>query len=451
MSNNDSLYLGTERIWILLRRYAVPSIVAMTASSLYNMVDSIFIGQGVGTMAIAGLAITFPFMNLAAAFGAMVGVGASTVISVKLGQKDIEGAEHAMGNVILLNIMIGIIFMMVSLLFLDNILIFFGASEATLPYARDYMKIILYGNLVTHVYLGLNAVMRSSGYPRGSMYTTLFAVLINGFFNYLFIFVFNMGIKGSALATVIAQILALIAVLWHFSRPSTFLRFKLSMFKFRLTVARNILAIGLSPFFINVCACLVVMLINNGLKTHGGDLYIGAYGINNRIVFFFIMIVMGLNQGMQPIVGYNYGARKLDRVMSGFKMTAISAVAVTTIGFLICQCFPTFVVSLFTRDPQLIEISKHALHIITFLFPVVGYQMVATNFFQSVGLAKKAIFLSLNRQMLFLIPFLIVLPRFFGSEGVWWSMPMADFVSTIVVSILLMNQIKQFKAEYQNN
>ncbi|NCC98801.1 MAG: MATE family efflux transporter [Bacteroidia bacterium] len=451
MSNNDSLSLGTERIWVLLRQYAVPSIVAMTASSLYNMVDSIFIGQGVGTLAIAGLAITFPFMNLAAAFGAMVGVGASTVISVKLGQKDVEGAEHAMGNVVLLNIMIGLIFMVVSLSFLDNILIFFGASEATLPYARDYMKIILYGNLITHVYLGLNAVMRSSGYPRSSMYTTLFAVVINGLFNYLFIFVFNMGIKGSALGTVLAQILALLVVLWHFSRPSTFLRFKLSMFKFRLTVARNILAIGLSPFFINVCACLVVMLINNGLKTHGGDLYIGAYGINNRIIFFFIMIVMGLNQGMQPIVGYNYGARKLDRVMSGFKMTVISAVAVTTIGFLICQCFPKSVISLFTKDSELIEISEHALRIITFIFPVVGYQMVATNLFQSVGLAKKAIFLSLNRQMLFLIPFLIVLPKFFGAEGVWWSMPMADFVSSIVVSILLIHQIKQFKAEYQKN
>ena len=279
MSKQAALSLGTEDIRKLLMRYALPAIIAMTASSLYNMMDSIFIGHGVGAMAIAGLAVTFPFMNLAAAFGSLVGVGASTLVSVKMGQKDLRSAEAVLGNVLVMNIGIGLIFTIVCLLFLDPILYFFGASEETLPYARDYMEVILVGNVITHVYMGLNEVMRASGYPQRAMLATLFAVLINGVFNALFIFVFNMGIRGAALGTICAQLMSLLFVLWHFSNPKSYIRFQKGIFKVKWNIMGNMVAIGLAPFLMNMCSCLIVMMINTGLKNYGGDMYVGAYGI----------------------------------------------------------------------------------------------------------------------------------------------------------------------------
>ncbi|MDE6452422.1 MAG: MATE family efflux transporter, partial [Odoribacter sp.] len=319
MLKQTPLALGTEDIRKLLMNYAVPAIVAMTAASLYNMIDSIFIGHGVGPLAIAGLAVTFPFINLAAAFGSLVGVGASTLVSVKMGQKDLKSAEAVLGNVLLLNMLIGCVFMAVCLIFLDPILYFFGASADTLPYARDYMKVILYGNLITHIYMGLNEVMRASGYPQRAMAATLFAVAINGVLNALFIFVLDMGIRGAALGTICAQFLALLGVLVHFSSRKSYIRFQKGILKVRGHIMLGMLAIGLSPFLMNICSCLVVMLVNTGLKNHGGDMYIGAYGIINRVVFLFIMIVMGFNQGMQPIAGYNFGARQYHRVIRGLK------------------------------------------------------------------------------------------------------------------------------------
>lgn len=437
--------LGTEKIGKLLLRYAIPAIVAMTAASLYNMMDSIFIGHGVGTMAIAGLAITFPFMNLAAAFGALVGVGASTLVSVKMGQKDLKSAEAVLGNVILLNLIIGSLFTVICLCFLDTILVFFGASADTLPYARDYMEVILYGNIITHVYMGLNEVMRASGYPQRAMAATLFAVVINGVLNALFIFVFDMGIQGAALGTIAAQFLALLGVLFHFTRKKSYIRFQSGIFRMKRHIVMSMLAIGLSPFLINLCACLVVLLINNGLKTHGGDLHVGAYGIVNRIAFLFIMIVMGLNQGMQPIAGYNFGARQFGRVLQVLKYTILCGVSVTTLGFLACQLFPRSIIYLFTADEQLAAISEHGLRIILAAFPLVGFQMVSSSFFQSIGMAKKAIFLSLTRQLIFLVPCLLILPHYWGTEGVWASCPIADVVATIVTALMLSYQYKKFK------
>lgn len=441
------LTLGTENIGMLLLKYATPSIVAMTASSVYNMMDSMFIGHGVGALAIAGLAVTFPFMNLAAAFGAMVGIGATTVVSMKLGQQDHEGAELAMGNVVLLNLIIGTLFAVVSLIFLDPILYFFGASDQTLPYAREYMVVILLGNVVTHLYRGLSDVMRASGYPKKSMYATIVSLIINAILNYLFIFEFGMGIMGAALSTVIAQMLALAYILYHFSKPSSLLHFKRDIFRFDRRIAGRVLSIGMSPFVVNALACFVVMLINNGLKENGGDLYIGAYGICNRVVFFFLMIVMGINQGMQPIVGYNYGARKFDRVIQTYKYTVVSAVALNTIGFLLCQFATEYVVSLFTKESDLIGICSHALCIMTVVLPLVGFQMVSNNFFQSIGKARIAIFLSTNRQLLFLIPCLLVLPRYYGADGIWWSLPISDMISVFVVLVMIIYQLREFKKE----
>lgn len=306
---HSPLILGTEPIGKLLTKFAIPSIIAMTASSLYNMTDSIFIGHGVGPLGIAGLALTFPLMNLAAAFGSLVGVGASTLVSVKLGQKDYDGANHVLGNVFTLNLIMGIAFSVVFLILLKPILYFFGASEQTLPYAKEYMEVILCGNVITHMYLGLNAVLRSSGFPQMAMSATLLSVVINCVLNPLFIFVLGWGIKGAAWATVLSQGISLSGQLIHFARPSQLLHFRKGIYRLRGEIVRGIFSIGMSPFLMNMCSCLVVLLINLGLKEHGGDMAIGAYGIVNRISFLFVMIIMGFNQGMQPIAGYNFGAR----------------------------------------------------------------------------------------------------------------------------------------------
>ncbi len=444
------MVLGTERIGKLLTQYAIPAIIAMTASSLYNMADSIFIGHGVGPLAISGLALTFPLMNLAAAFGSLVGVGASTLVSVKLGQKDYEGANQVLGNVLVLKVLLGVAFTFVFLLLLNPILYFFGASENTIGYARDYMQIILYGNVITHMYLGLNAVLRSSGFPKQAMYATLASVVINCILNPIFIFGFEWGIKGSAWATVISQVISLTGQMIHFSSPKQLLHFKKGIYKLRKEVVKGILYIGMSPFLMNLCSCLIVILINRGLKEHGGDMAIGAYGIVNRIIFLFVMIIMGFNQGMQPIAGYNFGARLYPRVTEVTKLTMKWAIGVATTGFLLCQLFPTLIVNMFTTDDELVKAAVFGLHIVFAVFPIVGFQMVATNFFLSIGMSKKAIFLSLTRQMLFLIPCLIVLPRFFGTLGVWISMPVADTIATVVTAIVLVNQFKKFKHESPN-
>ncbi len=443
--NNSPLVLGTEPVRKLLVQYAFPAIIAMTASSLYNMADSIFIGHGVGALGIAGLALTFPLMNLAAAFGSLVGVGASTFVSVKLGQKDYEGANRVLGNVLVLNILIGIGFTLVCYPFLDQILVFFGASENTLPYARDYMQIILIGNVITHMYLGLNNVLRASGYPKMSMYATLASVIINCVLNPIFIFGFDWGIKGSAWATVISQVITLVWQMVHFANPKQFLHFKKGIYKLNSELVKGIIAIGLSPFFMNISASLIIILINRGLKEYGGDMAIGAYGIVNRIAFLFTMVIMGLNQGMQPIAGYNYGARRFERVTEVLKLTIWYAVGIATFGFLIAHLVPSVIVRLFTSDQELIDASVYGLHVVFAVFPLVGFQMVATNFFQSIGMAKKAIFLSLTRQIIFLVPCLIILPRFFGVLGVWMSIPIADITAVTVSAVVLFNQFRKFK------
>lgn len=431
--------LGTERIRKLLMQYAVPAIIAMTASSLYNMVDSIFIGHGVGPLAISGLALTFPLMNLAAAFGSLVGVGAATLVSMRLGQRDYQTAQNILGNVVVLNLIIGLAFGFTTLLLLDPILYFFGASEATIGYARDYMSIILMGNVITHMYLGLNSVLRASGHPRKSMYATIYTVVINAALDPLFIYGFGWGIRGAAIATVLAQIIALI---WQFhilSDKSELLHFRRGIYRLRRKIVRDILAIGMSPFLMNLAACFIVILINKGLKQYGGDLMIGAYGIVNRLAFFFVMIVMGINQGMQPIAGYNFGARQYDRVLRVLRLTIIGATCVTGAGFLMGELAPRLAVSAFTNDPELIRLAVEGMRIVFVCFPIIGFQMVATNFFMSIGMAGKAIFLSLSRQLLFLMPGLIFLPHIFdvhtrwdGSWGVWCAMPLSDLMASVV-------------------
>lgn len=436
--------LGTEKIGRLLKQYALPAIIAQTASSLYNMVDSIFIGQGVGPLAISGLAVTFPLMNLSVAFGTLVGAGAATMLSVLLGQKNYKAANKVLGNVVTLNVIIGLIFMGVTLMFLDPILYFFGASENTLPYAKEYITIILIGNVITHLYFGLNAAMRSSGNPKKAMALTIFTVVFNTILDPIFIFVFDLGIAGAAWATVIAQVVATIVVLRHFSDRSRAFHFEKGLFKLDIRVAKDSLAIGLGPFLMNAAACLVTLFINQQMRDYSGDLGIGAYGICNRLIFMFIMICMGLNQGMQPIAGYNYGAKQYSRVKEVFWMTAKFGTIVTLICFAVGMFIPRIAAGIFTHDEALLDMSAEGLRILTIGFPVVGFQMIGTNFFQSLGMVKKSIILSLSRQILFLLPMLYALPLWYGANGVWMSFPISDVLSALLTAILLRRLFRKF-------
>jgi len=444
MSQKGShLALGSENVWHLLLQYAIPSVIAMTAASLYNITDSIFIGQGVGPLAISGLAITFPLMNLSAAFGSLVGVGASALMSLRLGQKDYVTANHILGNVLVLNLILGFSYTVVVLLFLDPILYFFGASRDTIQYARDFMVIISLGNIVTHMYLGLNALMRAIGNPQRSMYAIISSVIINIILAPLFIFGFKWGIRGAALATVIAQTSMLLWQLSYFRNKENYIHFQKGTFSLKRKIVIDSMSIGMAPFLMNVTASVIVIIINQNLIKYGSDLTVGAYGIINRVAALFVMIVLGLVQGMQPIAGYNYGAKQFDRVNKVLKLTILLATGVTTFGFLISQFLPHAVASLFTSDQDLISIAVPGLRIVLMFFPIIGFQMVASNFFQSIGMARKAIFMSLTRQVLFLLPCLLILPSFFGVKGVWLSMPAADFLSSIIAAWLLISQYRR--------
>ena len=446
-TQNIPTELGTVRISKLLRQYALPAIVAMTAVSLYHMIDSVFIGRGVGALAISGLAITFPFMNISAAFGTLVGIGASTLISVKLGQKDYASAKKVLGNMMVLNIVISIVFTIISLIFLDPILYFFGASEQTISYAREFMIVILLGNVVTHLYFGLNNVLRSSGHPKTAMMLTIMTVVLNTLLDPIFIFVFKWGIQGAALATVLSQLIALVWQMRIFRNKNALLYLHKGLLQVDFRLAKDMFAIGLAPFLMNVASCFIVILFNNELRIYSGDLAIGAFGIVNRYSFMFVMIVMGLNQGMQPIVGYNYGAGKNKRVLEALRLTVIFATIVTTTSFIIGECIPGLVASAFTSDRELIDLSVYGMRITVLLFPLIGAQIVIATFFQSLGMARKSIFLSLIRQVFVLIPCLLILPKFFALRGVWASGPVSDLVACIASTTLIINQIKKLKSE----
>ena len=448
-NKSATLELGTKPVGSLLMQYAIPAIVAMVASSLYNMVDSIFIGQGVGPMAISGLAITFPFMNLSGAIGACIGVGASTYLSVKLGQKDYSMAQRILGNSVVLKIITGIIFGAICLLFLDPILRFFGASDNTLPYAHEYMVVILLGNVFTHLYFGMNALLRAASKPKQAMYATIFTVVLNTALDPIFIYTLDMGIRGAALATILSQTTALCWQIKQFSNPHELLHFKRGIYKLDWSIIKNILAIGVSPLAMNTCSCIIVIFINTALVKYGGDMAVGAYGIANRIGFLFFMIVMGINQGMQPIAGYNYGAMHFDRMLKVLKLSMISATAIMAFGWLVGELMPYPCARLFTTDAELIEQAVKGIRLNMIAFPLIGSQAVITNFFQSIGKAKISIFLSLSRQMIFLLPLLVALLPMLGVDGVWLALPASDTVAFIVTWIIMIRYMRKFKLQHQ--
>lgn len=438
--------LGSESIGILLKKYAVPGIIAMTASSLYNMVDSIYIGHipGSGSLAISGLAVTFPLMNLSTALGTLVGVGAATMISVLLGQRNYKIANKVLANEVTLNCIVGLLFTVFCLMFLDPILYFFGASANTLKYARDYMEIILYGNVITHLYFGLNSIIRSSGNPKMAMGLTLFTVILNSILDPIFIFTFGMGVRGAALATVICQAVSLAYSIYYFTRKDNVLRLPKGFFSLEWRIAKDSLSIGMGPFLMNSASCIVTMFINQQLLKYGGDLAIGAYGIINRINFLFIMVVMGFNQGMQPIAGYNFGARKYSRVREVFLRTSMWATIITGFWFIASESLPEVMVSIFTNDPSLKEMAEKGLRVMNPVVLIVGWQMVSTNLFQSLGMVRKSIFLSLSRQLLYLVPLLYLMPLFFDIHGVFAAFPISDALACVTTLVMIGNLMRKF-------
>ncbi|MBO5800854.1 MAG: MATE family efflux transporter [Alistipes sp.] len=470
-TQNNTISLGTDSLGKLLARYSIPAIIAMTSSSLYHIIDSIFIGHGVGGAAISGMAVTLPIMNIASAFGAMVGVGAAARISIRLGEGNKRAAEDTLGNAVLLNLVLGISIMLTFLFFLDPILLFFSGGEAsaeTLDYARRFMRIIMFGNIITHLYLGLNEQLRASGYPRKAMFIMLLSIALCTILNPLFIFGFGWGIEGSAIATVIAQTIALSVQIHHYTSKKSFLRFHRRSLRFKRKIVTAILSIGMAPFLLNLCASFVTRFMNTALLKYGGtgemdiisalefegnvgDVYVGAYGIMNRVILFFIMVANGFNQGMQPIIGYNYGAKQYGRVIKVLKYAIICASCVTTLAFLIGILFPHQVAAAFVdssnsaADMAMVDVVAQGLSVAVLLFPLVGFQIVAGGFFQYIGRAPLAMFMSTTRQLLFLLPLLLILAPKYGAMGAWISMPLADSASVIVAATLIFFQIRKLR------
>lgn len=435
---SSPLILGSRSIGSLLVQYSVPAIIASVATSLYNIIDSIFIGRGVGPMGIAGLAITLPLMNLVIAFCTLIAVGGATISSIFLGQQNVKRATDVVNNVMVLCVIHSIIFGGTTLLFLDDILMFFGATPETLPYAHEFMTVILYGTPISYVFIGLNNLMRATGYPKKAMISALLSVVVNIILAPIFIFKLDWGIRGAATATIIGQTAAFIWVLAHFMSKRSFVHFDLRQQWLTSTIIKRIYSIGLSPFLMNVCACIVVIFINHALLDCGGidgNLAVGAYGILNRTTMFFVMIVFGVTQGMQPILGYNYGARKWNRVKKTLSIGIWIGVAITSIGWVITELFPDQVSELFTTDEVLIDLARNGSRIYFIFYPLVGCQIVIQNFFQSIGKPKLSIFLSLTRQLILLIPLLLTLPRYWGIDGVWASMAGSDGLAFLLAII----------------
>jgi putative MATE family efflux protein len=437
--------LATEDVRKLIWKYSLPAMVGTVVMSLYNIVDRIFIGQGVGPLAISGLSLAFPFMIILMAFGMLIGAGSASRISITLGQNDKDKAEKILGNAVVLTFIISGAAIILSLIFMKDLLYLFGGTANTIQFASDYMIIVIPAGIFTALYFGLNNILRASGNPKAAMNNILLGAIVNIILDPIFIFVFDWGIQGAAIATVISYFIGTLNVASHFVFKNSHLKFHARNFKLQKDIVYSILSIGMSPFSMQIGTSLVVILINGTLLKYGGDLAIGAYGIINSVNMLVVMFIIGLNQGTQPIIGYNYGARNFPRMFATLKTAAVIGTIFTTVGFIMGMFFPKPIVSLFTTDLELQQISAVALRISVIMFPIIGFQVVVSNFFQSIGKAKLSIFLSLTRQFIFFIPALFILPPFFGLEGAWAVMPLSDGLSAIVSSITFFYFYKKFK------
>ncbi|MDR0428891.1 MAG: MATE family efflux transporter [Tannerellaceae bacterium] len=445
MTSEITRKLEHEKISRLLLNYAIPAVIGTMVNSLYNIVDRMFIGHGVGPLAISGLTLTFPILLFLQAFGMLVGTGAATRVSIFLGRKENDMAENILGNALTMTFIIAIATVIPSMLFLDELLMWFGGSENIIPYAKEYLYIIIPTTLLTSLSFSFNAVMRASGYPKKAMVTMLIGAVLNVALDPIFIFVFDMGIKGAAYATVISMAASAAFVMNHFISKKSLIRFHKKYFKLNKRIVWTITTIGISPFAMQLAGSLVNVVMNHSLQTYGGDLALGANGIISSIGMLFVMLIIGIAQGMQPIVGFNYGAGYHHRVMETLRLVIIMATCIMGAGWVCCLLFPQVIVKGFTSDPELIAISSNGLRLNLGLFVVVGSQITISQFFQSIGVAWKAIFLSLTRQFLYLIPVILFLPPFMGLDGVWYSGPISDGLAVVTAWLFLWQHVKNVK------
>lgn len=439
--------LRNKKISKLLWQYALPAIVGTMVNALYNIIDRFFIGHGpnLGDDAMTAIGISLPIMILITAVGMLVGAGSASRISIFMGKGDKATAEKIIGNAFLLSLIFTGTAVTLLFIFLDPILHLAEAEGDVFIYAKEFLTYYLPGAIFSTMCFGFNNMMRASGYPRKAMYTMLLTVVINVILAPIFIFVFQWGMKGAALATVISMFVGLCFVMHHFMNANSTLRLRLSNIRLNKEIVESIVSIGLSPFFMQVAASGVTFLIIHELQHYGGKVAVGAYTIANTLVMLILMIMVGLTQGMQPIVGYNFGANNMGRVKETLIYTIKMGVIIGGVGFLIGMFLPDLLVRTFNPTPPLAAAATRALRFITLTLPIVGFQIVVTNFFQSIGMASKAIFLSLTRQFLILVPALLILPRFFALDGVWGSLPLADSLSTLITATVFIWQLKQFK------
>lgn len=441
---SNTIELGRQPVGKLLLKYSIPAIVGMVVVSLYNIVDRIFIGQGVGAMAISGLALTFPLMNMVAAIGTLVGVGASTRISIVLGMKDVKWARNILGNAFFLTFILSALLITPAMIWMDDILRLFGGSDQTIPYARDYLRIVIPGSFLTNLSFSFGGMMRAAGFPKKSMLVNIIGVGLNFILDPIFIFGFGMGIQGAAWATVISMFASAVFVLRHFADKRNEVRFEREGFQLKKRIIRNIVSIGLAPFLMNTAGSFVNILLNHQLYRTGGDLAIGAFGIINSYGAFIVMMVMGLCQGMQPIVGYNYGSNHLKRMKDTLLLALKVATGIVCLGFVLGEVFPEALVKLFTTDETLRELTVPGLRIVFAVFPLIGFQIIVAQFHQSIGMAKEAIFMSLSRQVIFLMPAIYVFGRLWDLSGVWWALPFSDTLAVITAVFFLARAKKRF-------
>ena len=445
MQTEKEIEFQTKKISRLVWDYALPGIIGTVVSMIYNVIGRIFIGQGVGALAISGLAITFPVMNLTASLGMLVGAGSAARISISLGKKDKETSEKILGNSLLLTLILNAVFITLFLIYLDPILRAFGASDLTLPYAHDYLQIVLLGNVFVSLGYNFNAMMRSSGYPKKAMITMLIGAVFSVILTPIFLYGFDLGIKGVAWATVISMFIGMLFVMHHFLQESSLIRLRGRNIRLDRKIIASIVSIGMSPFSMQVAASGVALLMNTALLRYGGDLAVGAYGIINTVLMIFLIIIMGLNQGTQPIIGYNYGAGNYRRVRETLFYSLKIASLITVAGFLVGTFFPGLFAAAFTSDAELMDITERGIRISVAAMPLVGFQIVSSSFFQSIGFAAKSIIQSLSRQLIFMIPGIIFLPRIWGLDGLWIAMPVSDTLAALLSIYLLLVQLKQLK------
>ena len=448
MMTKDITYrLEHEKISRLLLHYAIPAVIGTMVNALYNIVDRVYIGQGVGAMAMAGLTLTFPVLLFLQAFGMLVGAGAATRVSIFLGRKEKEVAEKVLGNAFTLTFILAVFTILPSRFFLKDLLIWFGGSEETIPYAEDYLYIAIPGNILACLSFSFNAVMRASGYPKKAMITMMIGAVLNVILDPIFIFWLDMGIRGAAIATVISMAVSAAYVMSHFVNKQSIVRFHTKYFKPEWPVILQILTIGISPFSMQLAGSLVTVIQNYALKSYGGDLALGANGIITSVGMLLVMLIIGIAQGMQPIVGFNYGAGHYKRVQETLRLVIITSTIIMGIGCLCSVLFPKLITRAFTNDPELIDVTANGLRICLLVFVVVGSQVSISQFFQSIGIAWKAMFLSLSRQVIFLIPALLILPHFYGLDGVWYAAPFSDFVAAATAWVFLWYHVKNMKSK----